>query len=695
MPIRKSSRTLLAGTSALTLAFAATILVSSPAAAATVPVSNDGELRAAITAANSNVGADTVTLADDITLATDLPDITDDLTVVGTGFSIDGAGHTAFTVVGASPNISTTFTNVSVTDAESGIDAEDSNVTITGSTFDDATVIIDGDGITVNVAKSSFDNASGSLDGGMDLKLRAGSVATITTTSADHNTYDGIWVKSESSTVTITDSSADANGDDGFDFHRSILSTMALSRTSADDNLDDGYDAEMVGGSTLKISAATATGNGSDGMELDAEDTSTVAIIDSSADENVEDGFALVSDDHSTVTAARTSADANGDDGFNLDASNISTMTLTDTSADENVDDGFDAELTGTSTVDISSSTAARNIKSGLEMDISGSSSANVTDSVFADSSDDYGVQVTPEGDSTVSLTRVAVTGNEEGGVWIDDDGYDGVNNTVTISDSTIADNDGTGIDLYTLTSTDVVVRGTTISGNSGFAGGGIYAELYKNSSLSVLNSTVSGNTQNTGGAVSVHSGDDTASITIARSTIANNASTNVGEVGGMSIAGVQYSIDHSIIAGNTADGIASDLHFDASTPATGSIDYSLIQASTGSALTAVDAGTGNLKNMSAKLGALADNGGRTLTHLPLDGSPVLNAGNPAITGAPATDQRGQTRIVGIIDLGSVEAKKALLPATGSNPTIALTGGAMLLLIGVVILIVVRYRRKR
>ncbi|MCA9099922.1 MAG: hypothetical protein KDA63_02165, partial [Planctomycetales bacterium] len=57
-------------------------------------------------------------------------------------------------------------------------------------------------------------------------------------------------------------------------------------------------------------------------------------------------------------------------------------------------------------------------------------------------------------------------------------------------------------------------------------------------------------------------------------------------------------------------------------------------------------------------LGPLADNGGPTLTHALLPGSPAVDAGNPALTPPPAFDQRGApyVRFVGAaIDIGAYE----------------------------------------
>jgi hypothetical protein len=51
-------------------------------------------------------------------------------------------------------------------------------------------------------------------------------------------------------------------------------------------------------------------------------------------------------------------------------------------------------------------------------------------------------------------------------------------------------------------------------------------------------------------------------------------------------------------------------------------------------------------------LGSLADNGGPTLTHALLAGSPAIDAGDNAV--CPATDQRGVARDAAC-DIGSFE----------------------------------------
>jgi hypothetical protein len=58
--------------------------------------------------------------------------------------------------------------------------------------------------------------------------------------------------------------------------------------------------------------------------------------------------------------------------------------------------------------------------------------------------------------------------------------------------------------------------------------------------------------------------------------------------------------------------------------------------------------------NVSANLGPLANNGGSTLTHLPLPGSKAIDTGDNSA--CPPTDQRGVTRPQGPrCDIGAVE----------------------------------------
>jgi len=91
--------------------------------------------------------------------------------------------------------------------------------------------------------------------------------------------------------------------------------------------------------------------------------------------------------------------------------------------------------------------------------------------------------------------------------------------------------------------------------------------------------------------------------------------------------------------------------------------------------------GANNLIGVDPLPGPLANNGGPTLTHRPLPGSPVIDAGNPAIPSPPATDQRGFPRIFGAaVDLGSVEVLPELIevPALSQMGLLALAAALCL-----------------
>jgi VCBS repeat-containing protein len=98
---------------------------------------------------------------------------------------------------------------------------------------------------------------------------------------------------------------------------------------------------------------------------------------------------------------------------------------------------------------------------------------------------------------------------------------------------------------------------------------------------------------------------------------------------------------------------------------------FSLIGVSAGLTLT----GPGNVVNVAPDLAALADNGGPTQTHLPNASSPAIDAGDPAIADAPASDQRGVARILnGTIDIGAVEVVPSPSDDAGTTPEdVALT----------------------
>jgi CSLREA domain-containing protein len=255
----------------------------------------------------------------------------------------------------------------------------------------------------------------------------------------------------------------------------------------------------------------------------------------------------------------------------------------------------------------------------------------------------------------TITLTRVGLIGNGNDGLEMHENG------TVTVTDSTISANEGDGLDLDD--STTVTITGSTISDNerSGVDGG-------DDSGVTITGSSISGNGRDgadfDGGTVTVSGStfsgngfgpeseggdgiDASGGLTVVNSTVSGNATDGIdsgaGEVtvlnstvalnGSHGVDGddeTPITLTNTIVAGNDGDDCADEVTI---TSGGGNIDLDgtcgLDQAS-------------DQPSTEPMLGALADNGGPTLTHLPADDSPAVDM---ALDGpCPATDQRGASR---------------------------------------------------
>ncbi len=161
---------------------------------------------------------------------------------------------------------------------------------------------------------------------------------------------------------------------------------------------------------------------------------------------------------------------------------------------------------------------------------------------------------------------------------------------------------------------------------------------------LSVSATTISGNI---GGNAAISSvTGDVNDVTVINSTITNNTAPVQSAV-------INDMIMHnSIVAGNIGASMGGQL-FPASS-------FNLI--GTGYAGGLINGVNGNVVGVADPLlGPLQSNGGPTLTHAPLTGSPALNAGSSALAAAAnlSHDQRGNGygRIFGTVDIGAVEVQ--------------------------------------
>ncbi|HEY0160643.1 MAG TPA: Calx-beta domain-containing protein [Thermoanaerobaculia bacterium] len=232
-----------------------------------------------------------------------------------------------------------------------------------------------------------------------------------------------------------------------------------------------------------------------------------------------------------------------------------------------------------------------------------------------------------------------------------------GNDDTLVIEDSAFSGNTGGGGNAGGLLLGDLdvlTIRRSTVSGNHATNGDGGGLVLSNNATTLLENVTVAANdATGNGGALTVSGAVSTA---IRHSTISGNSGTTGGIYASGSAA---VTLRNSIVANGTVNDLAND--------GTASFDASYTAIETPGAAAITDNG-GNLTGIDPQLGALQNNGGPTLTMMPAAGSPVLDAGDPSFTAPPSTDQRGFTRVVSTLDMGSVE-----YDPPGDGGTLALT----------------------
>ena len=187
-----------------------------------------------------------------------------------------------------------------------------------------------------------------------------------------------------------------------------------------------------------------------------------------------------------------------------------------------------------------------------------------------------------------------------------------------------------------------IVLRNSTVSANTTYRGGGIYTQSSQlSSTLTIINSTISGNTSYRAAGVFTRAG----SVAVKNSTITQNrGQASFGAyASGLNIylreAGHTLSLDSSIIAQNYLGTKEADLYESdwVAHPITITGSNNLIRAAKG------NAPPPDTSKSCPWLGALRDNGGPTLTHALLSGSPAIDNGNNAAT--LDEDQRGSINV--------------------------------------------------
>ena len=198
-------------------------------------------------------------------------------------------------------------------------------------------------------------------------------------------------------------------------------------------------------------------------------------------------------------------------------------------------------------------------------------------------------------------------------------------NGSVEITRSTFSGNsaDLSGHAIF-LNGGALSVENSTLSGN---LGGADPALVIQNANVILTNTTIVGNS---GVGLNAFSFDETNTLDIENTIVANNGGNECSISGSSPILTITNSLSSD-----------SSCSFD-------------------------------LEDTDPQLGALANNGGPTLTHLPLPGSPVIDAG-AASPVCPDVDQRGEARPVdgdgssgAECDIGAVEAPEPGALASGA-----------------------------
>jgi hypothetical protein len=234
--------------------------------------------------------------------------------------------------------------------------------------------------------------------------------------------------------------------------------------------------------------------------------------------------------------------------------------------------------------------------------------------------------------EDTLTVTNCTVSGNSAG---ITGGAIANISGNMTIVNCTVSGNQGGGI--FNGVDQTLTMTGSTISGNSntGHSGG-----LFNAGDAFLTNCTISGNsTPGNGGGI--YNGDGVftvhRSLFLTNCTISNNMATGGNsEGGGIYNASSVIRARNTIIAGNTAIFRRADFSGSLS-----SLGHNLIGDAVGVPISGDT--VGNLRNVGAALGPLANNGGATQTHALSYCSPAINGGAEVTTLAGAINSTATT----------------------------------------------------
>ena len=310
-----------------------------------------------------------------------------------------------------------------------------------------------------------------------------------------------------------------------------------------------------------------------------------------------------------------------------------------------------------------------------------------------------------------VTISRLTIANGRAFGFYPDNEGAGVLNQyaTVTLDNCTIsenvAENDGGGIcNDGTGGAAIMGISNSTVSNNFAPYGGGICNDgrMKGATLLQISNTTLSNNSAGSDAGAILNIADTKGTATLSNCTISGNSAQFYGggihNVAGLTLSNTTFSDNSANFGGSIAIAnpvivsigdtvlkagkIGGNIYNDGGTVI--SRGYNLTSDNGGGYLN----GPGDQINTEPLLGPLQDNGGPTLTHALLPGSPAIDAGNPNFTPPPFYDQRGlgYDRVKnGRLDIGSFEVQEPLFTPTPtatatSTPTLTPTATATAML---------------
>ncbi|MGZ0170505.1 MAG: beta strand repeat-containing protein, partial [Planctomycetales bacterium] len=428
---------------------------------------------------------------------------------------------------------------------------------------------------------------------------------------------------------------------------------------------------------TAEGSGITATATG-DPMTSDAIEswatitTITVNTTNDTVDVNPGDG--VVADAIGNVSLRSAIMESNalaGDDVIEVPAGNY-TLTIGGVGEDFSASGDLDVrEVGGTltirgagadvTTIDAASLERVFHVFAGATLNVEG---VTITGGLVTGSEDGGGVR---NDGGTVTITDSVITGN------VSQDDAGGINNTgnLTLTRVTVSNNSAARTGGGVRNSGQLTIVESTIGGehdptdptapdlrNTSVLGGGGIINL-SGGTLTAANSTISGNVSTTSQGAGL--------FTIGRGTLTNVTISNneaAAEGGGIAVSGGLIELRNTLVAGNVSTTATVDIVDTTAGASLSSTGNNLIGDNTGATVAfpvalppAITNVNGDLVGTGAApidplLSELSDNGGPTLTHNPLFGSAVIDAGGLT---SSVLDQRGITRDLNGVDIGAVE----------------------------------------